>query len=170
MVFNICELVGRDYPQVVTRQQETLIMTKMVLPLMVLIPEYCEYNGYWWPGPYVARISANTLLTIKNHSVGPCLPYATQSRVTFQYREIIVNLNIPRYQSSWGQHVAHLGSVGPRWAPCWPHEPCSLVIYTYIKMNSTRQELIGFIYTRPRPKNTNHNKHNIIVVWSAMII
>ena len=25
---------------------------------------------------------------------------------------------------SWGQHGAHLGPVGPRWAPCWPHEPC----------------------------------------------
>ena len=24
--------------------------------------------------------------------------------------------------SSWGQHGAHLGPVGPRWAPCWPHE------------------------------------------------
>ena len=23
-----------------------------------------------------------------------------------------------------GQHGAHLGPVGPRWAPCWPHEPC----------------------------------------------
>ena len=21
---------------------------------------------------------------------------------------------------TWG----HLGPVGPRWAPCWPHEPC----------------------------------------------
>ena len=30
----------------------------------------------------------------------------------------------PRLQSSWGQHGAHLGPVGPRWAPCWPHEPC----------------------------------------------
>ena len=30
----------------------------------------------------------------------------------------------PRYQSPWGQHVAHLGPVGPRWAPCWSHEPC----------------------------------------------
>ena len=26
--------------------------------------------------------------------------------------------------SSWGQHVAHLGPGGPRWAPCWPHKPC----------------------------------------------
>ena len=24
----------------------------------------------------------------------------------------------------WGQHGAHLGPVGLRWAPCWPHEPC----------------------------------------------
>ena len=29
----------------------------------------------------------------------------------------------PREQSSWGQRGAHLGPVGPMWAPCWPHEP-----------------------------------------------
>ena len=27
---------------------------------------------------------------------------------------------------AWGQHGAHLGPVGIRWAPCWPHEPCYL--------------------------------------------
>ena len=26
-------------------------------------------------------------------------------------------------------HVAHLGPVGPRWAPCWSHEPCYQGIY-----------------------------------------
>ena len=31
---------------------------------------------------------------------------------------------ITSLQSSWDQHGAHLGPVGPRWAPCWPHEPC----------------------------------------------
>ena len=25
---------------------------------------------------------------------------------------------------SWGQHGTHLGPVGPRLAPCWPHESC----------------------------------------------
>ena len=25
-----------------------------------------------------------------------------------------------------GQHGAHLGPTRPRWAPCWPHEPCYL--------------------------------------------
>ena len=31
---------------------------------------------------------------------------------------------LSRWQSSWGQYGAHLGPVGPRWAPCWPHESC----------------------------------------------
>ena len=31
---------------------------------------------------------------------------------------------IPDSKSSWGQHGTHLGPVGPRWAPCWPYEPC----------------------------------------------
>ena len=30
----------------------------------------------------------------------------------------------PRQQGSRGQHGAHLGPVGPRWAPCRPHELC----------------------------------------------
>ena len=30
----------------------------------------------------------------------------------------------PREQFSCGPHGAHLGAVGPRWAPCWPHESC----------------------------------------------
>ena len=31
-----------------------------------------------------------------------------------------------------GQHGAHLGPTGPRWAPCWPHELCYLgLIYRY---------------------------------------
>ena len=29
-------------------------------------------------------------------------------------------------QGSCGQHGAHLGPGGPRWAPCWPHELCYL--------------------------------------------
>ena len=30
----------------------------------------------------------------------------------------------PQTAISWGPHEAHLGPVGPRWAPCGPHEPC----------------------------------------------
>ena len=32
--------------------------------------------------------------------------------------------NDPREQGSCGQHRAHLGPGGPRWAPRWPHESC----------------------------------------------
>ena len=32
--------------------------------------------------------------------------------------------DLPRLQSSWGQHGAHQGPVCPRWDPCWPQEPC----------------------------------------------
>ena len=44
--------------------------------------------------------------------------------LAFFYRNWIIPGVLPRKQGSWGQHVAHLGPVGPRWAPCWPHEPC----------------------------------------------
>ena len=30
---------------------------------------------------------------------------------------------------TWGPPGAHLGPPGPRWAPCWPHEPCYLSIW-----------------------------------------
>ena len=46
---------------------------------------------------------------------------------TWNKRKLCVDSNpqlTPREQSSCGQHGAHLGPVGPRWAPCWPHEPC----------------------------------------------
>ena len=32
----------------------------------------------------------------------------------------------PYIASSWGQHGAHPGPIGPRWAPCWSHELCYL--------------------------------------------
>ena len=35
-----------------------------------------------------------------------------------------------RGKSSWGQYGAHLGPVGPRWAPCWPHESCYQGVFT----------------------------------------
>ena len=38
----------------------------------------------------------------------------------------IIIVIVPWQQGPWGQHEAHLGPAGPRWAPCWPHEPCYL--------------------------------------------
>ena len=28
-----------------------------------------------------------------------------------------------------GANMGHRGPVGPRWAPCWPHEPCYQGVY-----------------------------------------
>ena len=32
-------------------------------------------------------------------------------------------MNSTQIKSSWDQHGAHLGPVGPRWSPWWPNEP-----------------------------------------------
>ena len=55
----------------------------------------------------------------------------------------------PKYQSSWGQHGAHMGSVGPRWAPCtllsgimaW----CWIGIMPISTVNLFQVETISFI-------------------------
>ena len=41
----------------------------------------------------------------------------------------------PRWQGSWGLHGAHLGTTGPRWAPCWPHEPCYQGCYHIVELS-----------------------------------
>ena len=41
----------------------------------------------------------------------------------------------PWQQGLWDQHGAHTGPTGPRWAPCWPHEPCYLGCYGRLHYN-----------------------------------
>ena len=45
------------------------------------------------------------------------------NKCKFNLQSYSTSCRSPREQSSWGQHGAHLGPVGPRWAPFWPHEP-----------------------------------------------
>ena len=73
--------------------------------------------------PCVARSSSAmvlmTICIIYNISyMGLCLPWTMISITSVLFHQQ------PRYQGSWGQHGAHLGPTGPRWAPCWPHESC----------------------------------------------
>ena len=49
-------------------------------------------------------------------------------------------VSCPWWQGSWGQHGAHLGPPGPRWAPCWPHE-LGLNIFIYAQSGSSLQKL-----------------------------
>ena len=37
-----------------------------------------------------------------------------------------------------GQHGAHLGPIGPRWASCWPHEPCYQGIHISVTVDQYR--------------------------------
>ena len=53
----------------------------------------------------------------------------TVTRKMFPFDDVIMRLcSLVLWQSSWDQHGAHLGPVGPRWAPCWPHAPCYLAL------------------------------------------
>ena len=47
-----------------------------------------------------------------------------KNKITTKVTE--VSWKLPWQQGSCGKHGAHLGPTGPRWAPCWPHEPCYL--------------------------------------------
>ena len=55
--------------------------------------------------------------------------------------------SLPQKQGPWGQHGTHLGLTGPRWAPCWPHELCSL--------GSKRP----YTFTRPQLSNCTGKKY-----------
>ena len=46
----------------------------------------------------------------------------------------------PWQQGSWGQHGAHLGPTGPRWASCWPHELFYLGIFKFDSLAPARFE------------------------------
>ena len=74
-----------------------------------------------------------------------------------------------RWQGSWGQHGVLLGPVGPRWAPCRPHEPCypgtyvDALYHCYLNklMDIMSGQIIlmfqGSFYTCPQPMRGNVN-------------
>ena len=73
---------------------------------------------------YWNRVIRQTIICIWWSIGGPNL-----SELSWHVTKYDLIWSLPRYQSSWGQHGAHLGPVGPRWASCWSHEPCYQGIY-----------------------------------------
>ena len=78
--------------------------------------------------------------------------------------------SLPRELSSRGQHWAHLGPAGPRWAPRWPHEPCYQGIHSsrgvegsQIYIRSTRP-ISGYIWCF----YSNQVKNVLTASWSMM--
>ena len=68
-------------------------------------------------------------------------------------------------QSSWSQHGAHLGPVGPRWAPYWPHESCYQGRLRLIRKeqsyNAQSMQIIPLIAITLMIRNTRDYIHGI---------
>ena len=68
--------------------------------------------------------------------------------------------------TSWGQHGAHPGDTGSRWAPWWPHEPCYLGCIRFwnkcITMFWTKSLVLVFFprlfLWPPPPPGSNENR------------
>ena len=84
--------------------------------------------------------------------------------VTFSLHTLVSKYPVytPRKQSSWGQHGAHLGPVGPRWAPCWPHEPCSQGIFT-----GNKHTILWFFKPQNTLMTSNSSAHTFMKDKSA---
>ena len=88
---------------------------------------------------------------------------------------------VPRLQSLWGQHGAHLDPVGPRWAPCWPHEPCYQVRYwehgciiVYYKDGDNADNSYHYFIIHPKTMAKTHASHfmmiSILHVYDIVIL
>ena len=92
--------------------------TKMLFTLQVRENHFQEH-----------RASTSSLLGLRLLRNQHLVSYALISRCS------------PWKQGSWGHHGAHLGPAGPRWAPCWPHDPCYL---GYVPVTCWRHQIETF--------------------------
>ena len=76
-------------------------------------------------------------------------------------------------RGSWGQHGAHLGPTGPRWAPCWPHEFCYLGPYlsnTVATTHAIYQAICGDFTRMPEMLGGRRSMCGTITATSWFII
>ena len=69
----------------------------------------------------------NTPMTVAEHKSDTELkkmPHISSLWVSYMVSIGRIWVELSRQQGSWDLHGAHLGPTGPRWALCWPHEPC----------------------------------------------
>ena len=71
-----------------------------------------------------------------------------------------------REQCWWGQHRAHLGPCGPRWAPCFPHEPCYQGCafcgrMTYMSDNSRGKQKLNYLTACKVTHQQDAMKHSL---------
>ena len=91
---------------------------------LYILPTFCyHFFLLWW---YYCNKAFFMLCTLCCN-IPWCIVYTLFNFIVPE--SLITNDSILRKQNSWGQHGAHMGPVGPRWAPCWPHEPCYQALF-----------------------------------------
>ena len=68
------------------------------------------------------------------------------------------------FHNSLGQNGAHLGPVGPRWAPCWPHEPCYQGCYSSTTLILDRH------YQATERRDIVHTRHKVFNMMTIMAV
>ena len=87
----------------------------------------------WYPF-FIHQASKKLILYHTNHvnvqyacTVYYHVPFSQQTRSISDEPKlylIIYQLQTSQITNLMGPTWGHLGPAGPRWAPCWPHEPC----------------------------------------------
>ena len=76
---------------------------------------------------------------------------------------IVENATLVPYHPDSKIHGAHLGPVGPMWAPCWPHKPCYHGSDEYsIHEDETRYRLSNEFHrliSKARHRHKSHSNH-----------
>ena len=95
------------------------------------LSRYIWYNGIpvqYWP-PFFVKASGASDMCV-HFKLNGFINCAERRKYTCRRRPMTTAGKIGNYvaypwlQGSWGQHGAHLGPTGPRWAPCGSREPC----------------------------------------------
>ena len=108
---------------------------------------------------YIAKISVQSLPANMNMLHGLWY-YVNQTGINNN-----INESIPRQQSLWGQHGAHLRPVSPRWAPCWPHEQRQTSYYAKQK----KQILNPKVWSRLYPLLNQYLSYIMGIRWRSKI-
>ena len=89
---------------------------------------YCIYCIQHVANNKIGHMSTLKLTKTPHVEIGRvCCVYFKENQLWQNRATCLINLvswKLPQIARFMGQHGAHLGPVGPRWALCWPHEPC----------------------------------------------
>ena len=95
------------------------------------------YYNLNWDITYSLITPSEGYSTWKGHFI-PCLHRWPMGVFCEHFVENECVIKSPHSKVHRGQHRAHMGPVGPRWAPCWPHEPCYQWVSSLPRKNGSK--------------------------------